>query len=110
MIDERGQATVELVGLLPLLLAVGFAVFSVLGAGAASEAAGAAAEAGAIALLQDRDPAAAARASLSGWPRRDIDIGVRDGAVTVRVVPHGPLPALDERLAATTTVHTGRAR
>jgi hypothetical protein len=107
--SERGQATVELVGLLPLLLAVGFGVFSALGAGAASEAAGAAAEAGAVALLQGRDAEAAARASLAGWPRRDTRVEVGRRAVTVRVAPHGPLPALDERLAATTTAHAGEA-
>jgi len=107
MNGERGQATVELVGLLPLLLAVGFAAFSVLSAGAASEAAGAAAEAGAIALLQGRDAEAAARASLAGRAPRDTTITIRDRAVTVHIVPRGLVRALDDRLAATTTAHAG---
>ena len=64
-----GQSTVEVIGLLPLLLAVGLGVFALLSAGAAREAAGGAAEAGAVALLQGRDARAAARAALPGWPR-----------------------------------------
>jgi Flp pilus assembly protein TadG len=103
----RGQAAVELVGLLPLLLAAGLGAFSLLGAGAAEEAAGVAAEAGAVALLQDRDPAAAARAALAGWPRADTRIRVAGRRVSVRVAPHGPLGALDDQLAATVTANAG---
>ena len=66
----RGQSTVEVVGLLPLLLAAGLAVFCVLSAGRAEEAAGNAAEAGAVALLQGREPRAAARAALAGLAGR----------------------------------------
>src|SRR5215207_7000394 len=75
----RGQSTVEVVGLLPLLLAVGLAVFSLLHAGRAEEAAGNAAEAGAVALLQGREPRAAARAALAGWPERRARIEVGGG-------------------------------
>jgi Flp pilus assembly protein TadG len=105
--SERGQASVELVALLPLLLAAGLGVFSLLGAGAAAEAAGAAAEAGAIALVQGRDAEGAARAALDGWPRPDTRIRVSGRRVTVRVAPAGPLPALDDRLAATVTADAG---
>ena len=106
---EGGQASVELIGLLPLLLAAGLGAFSLLGAGAATEAAGAAAEAGAIALVQGRDAEAAARAALEGWPRRDTRIRVNGRRVTVRVTPHGPLNPLDERLAASVTADAGEA-
>lgn len=104
---ERGQASVELVALLPLLLAAGFGVFSLLGAGAAAEAAGASAEAGAIALVQGRDAEAAARAALGGWPGADARIRVEGRRVTVRVTPRSPLPALDDRLAATVSAEAG---
>lgn len=104
---ERGQSSVELVGLLPLLLAAGLGVFSLLGAGAATEAAGGAAEAGAIALVQGRDAEAAARAALEGWPRPDTRIRVRGRRVSVRVEPHGPLEVLDEQLAATASADAG---
>ncbi len=69
---ESGQATVELVALLPLAVAAGLAGATILAAQSAAEHAGHAAHAGAIALLQDRDPRAAARDSLpAGHPRRD---------------------------------------
>jgi Flp pilus assembly protein TadG len=97
-----GQSTVEVVGLLPLLLAVGLGVFALLSAGAAREAAGAAAEAGAVALLQGRDAKSAARAALPGWSR--IRISVAGRRVTVSVTPSGPLGA---RLRATASADAG---
>ena len=67
--------------LLPLLLAVGLAVLSLLQRRrSAEQAAGGAAEAGAVALLQGRDPRAAARAALAGWPARRAAIAVRGPA------------------------------
>jgi hypothetical protein len=101
-----GQATVEVIGLLPLLLAVGLAAFSLLSAGAAREAAGGAAEAGAVALLQGRDGAAAARAALSGWPRHRTRIALSGRRVTVRVTPRGPLGS---QLRAKATADAGPA-
>ena len=71
----RGQASVELVALLPLAALVALAIGQLLAAGAARELAGNAAEAGAAALLQGGDPAAAARAALAGLVAR-----ARDGA------------------------------
>jgi hypothetical protein len=102
----RGQAPVEVIGLLPLLLAVGLAAFSLLSAGAAREAAGGAAEAGAVAVLQGRDGAAAARAALSDWPPRRTKITLSGRRVTVRVTPRGPLGA---HLRATSTAYAGPA-
>jgi hypothetical protein len=89
----RGQSTVEAVALLPLLLGVGLAVLSLLNAGRAQEAAGSAAEAGAVALLQGREPRAAARAALAGWPARRAQVHVSGRRVTVRVTPAGPFGA-----------------
>ena len=72
-----GQSTVEVIGLLPLLLAVGLGVFAFLSAGAAREAASGAAEAGAVALLRAATPvppheppcpAGRAAARASPWP------------------------------------------
>jgi hypothetical protein len=67
---ERGQAAVELAGLLPLLAVIALAAYAMLAGLSAGEQAGVAAEAGAIALLQDRDPAAAAREALPDDVRR----------------------------------------
>jgi len=102
--SARGQSTVEVVGLVPLLLAVGLAVFSLLSAGRAEEVAGGAAEAGAVALLQGREPAAAARAALAGWPPKRARIRVSGRRVTVRVTPAGPFGA---RLRASATADAG---
>jgi Flp pilus assembly protein TadG len=104
MTRADGQSTVEVVGLLPLLLAVGLGVFSLLGAGAAREAANGAAEAGAVALVQGRDGGAAARAALRGWPSRHARVTLAGRRVTVRVTPRGPLGA---RLRATATADAG---
>src|SRR4051812_50069686 len=60
--DSRGQATVETVAMLPLLVLVALTVGQVLAAHAAATLAAGAAEAGAVAPLQDRDPLGAARA------------------------------------------------
>ena len=91
--SSGGQSSVELVGLVPLLLAVGLGVSAFLGAGAAEHAAGGAAEAGAVALLQGRDAETAARRALTDWPRRRTSIAVHGRRVTVRVTPRGPLGA-----------------
>jgi hypothetical protein len=103
----RGQSTVEVVALLPLLLAVGLAVLSLLGAGRAQEAAGNAAEAGAVALLQGREPKAAVRAALVGWPARRVRVRVVGRRVSVRVTPAGPLGA---RLRANARADAGPPR
>jgi Flp pilus assembly protein TadG len=102
-----GQSTVEAVALLPVLLAVGLAVLSLLGAGRAEEAAGNAAEAGAVALLQGREPRAAARAALGGWPARRTQVRIAGRRVTVRVTPRGPFGT---RLRATATADAGALR
>ena len=104
MRSESGQSTVELIGLLPLLLAVGLGVLSLLSAGAAEQAAGGAAEAGAVALLQGRDARTAARAALDDWPERRTRVVVHGRRVTVRVTPRGPLGS---RLTAEVSADAG---
>ncbi len=105
--SARGQSTVEVVGLLPLLLAAGVAVLSLLSAGRAEEVAGGAAEAGAVALLQGRDARTAARAALAGWPAERARVSVAGRRVTVRVTPAGPFGA---RLRASATADAGPSR
>jgi len=104
---EAGQATVELVALLPLALLVGFTLFCVLAAASSDELAGQAAEAAAIALVQNREPRAAARAALPGGRREDARVTVAGRRVTVRVRPRLPLAALERRLTATASAHAG---
>ncbi len=105
MRGEEGQATVELIALLPLLLIAAFAGAVVLAAHAAGEQAGQAAEAGAIALLQGGDPRAAARHALPEHVRARIAVNGR--RVTVSVRPDLPLGSLERRLTAGATAEAG---
>jgi len=102
---ERGQATVELAALLPLLVVVALAAYAMLAGLSAGEQAGVAAEAGAIAVLQDRDAAAAARAALPADVRGAAVVRVRDRRITVTVRPRVPLVA--RLLHARVIAHAG---
>jgi hypothetical protein len=102
---ESGQATVELVGLMPLVAAVAIAGFTAVAALTAHEQAGIAAEAGAVALLQDSDARAAARAALPTGVDQHAEIHLRGRRVTVTVRPRVPL--LAHHLEATVTTHAG---
>ncbi len=104
--DPRGQATVELLGLIPVVVAVGVAVFCVLAAGRARELAAHAAGAGAVALLQDGDPTAAARSAV-GRTAGSVRVSVRGRVVTVRVKPRLPVPGLEAMFPATRSADAG---
>jgi hypothetical protein len=95
---ERGQATLELLGLLPLLLAVALAAAQLLAVGYSSVLAGNAAEAAALALAGGGDPRAGARAALPGWSRAHARVSVAGGEVRVRLRPPTLLRSLAERL------------
>jgi hypothetical protein len=85
---ERGQATVEVVAVLPLLALVGFAVWQAAVAGQAIWLAGAAARAAARAEALGADPAAAARGALPPRLEDGVRVRTRDGGgvtVTVRI-------------------------
>jgi Flp pilus assembly protein TadG len=106
---ERGQATIEVVALLPMLMAAGLLVMQLLIAGATAEYAGEAAEAGAVAILQDHDPSAAARAAIPSWTGRNVHVRVQGRRVEVRLRPRALLPALGDVLATTADAHAGSA-
>lgn len=107
--DERGQATVELAVLAPLLVAVALAVAQLLAAGAASVLADHAAEAAAVALLQDADPVAAAHAALPGWSRGRVRVKVEGRHVRVRLRPPAPIARLGQMLEASRDADAGPA-
>jgi nitrogen fixation protein FixH len=106
---ERGQASVELVALAPLVVAVVLAVAQVLAAGAARELAGHAAEAGAVALLQGADAGAAARHAVPGWSRGRLRVRVEQRRVRVRLRPRAFVPGLAGLLEATGAADAGPA-
>lgn len=106
---ERGQATVELVALLPLALIVALVLAQALAAGRARELAGHAAEAAAVALVEGADPQAAARDALPGAAREKLRIRVRGREVTVRLQPPTLMPFLAGRLTARASADAGPA-
>jgi hypothetical protein len=102
-----GQASVEVVALLPLAALIALAIGQLLAAGAARELAGNAAEAGAAALLQGGDPAAAARAALPGWSRERAGVQVAGRRVDVHVRPRVVFPVLAALLEASASADAG---
>jgi hypothetical protein len=104
---DAGQAAVELVALLPLVVAVALGVLQALAAGIAPELAAHAAQSGAVAIAEGRDGAAAARAALPGWARGRVAVEVRGTRVRVRVMPPSLLPGLAQWLAATAAADAG---
>jgi hypothetical protein len=107
---EAGQSTLEVVALLPTLALAALTILQLLVAGATAEYAGHAAEAGAVAILQDHDPAAAARSSLPGWTGRHVAVTVRGRLVHVRLRPRGLLPFVADALTSTAEARAGAAR
>jgi hypothetical protein len=101
--DERGQASIELLCLLPLLLAVALAAAQMLAVGYASVLAGNAAEAGALTLAGGGDPRAGVRAALPGWSRARARVDVSGGEVRVRLRPPALLRPLAEELEVSAT-------
>jgi hypothetical protein len=100
-LGERGQASVELLGVLPLLVVLGLAALQLLAVGYASVLAGNAAEAGALALAGGSgaaDARAGVREALPGWSRAHTRVSVAGGRVTVRLRPPSLLDALADRL------------
>jgi hypothetical protein len=98
---------VELLGVLPLLVVLVLAAAEGLAAGAARSAASGGAEAGAMAILQGGDPAAAARAAAPGWSHARLAVRVSGRAVTVRATPPALLPWLPRLLSSTATASAG---
>jgi hypothetical protein len=102
---QSGQASVELVALMPVLALVGMLLWQAAVAGQAVWLAGSAARAAARARAVGADPLPAARGALT--PRLRSDVRVRslaDGAVAVRI----GIPAVLGRGDLTTV--TARAR
>jgi hypothetical protein len=105
--DQRGQATIETVFVLPLLVTVALAIGHVLSAGVAHELAGHAAEAGAIAALRGGDAKEAVAAALPEWARDRTEVQVDERRVRVRLEPLAVAAAVADRLASTATADAG---
>lgn len=96
-----GQATVEAIALVPVIVAMGLAILQLLAVGYASVLAGNAAEAGALALAAGNDARDGARQALPGWSRARARVEVDGGRVAVHLRPPSPLKALADGLEVT---------
>lgn len=97
--DDRGQASVELLAGIPALLLAGLLALQLLAVGYSVTLADGAAEAGALALAADKPARPAVRDALPGWADKRVAIDVRGGRVGVELRPPSPLRGLSERLA-----------
>jgi hypothetical protein len=100
---ESGQATIEAVAAIPLLLLAGAVALQLLLAGYALILADGAAEAGALALAAGRPAKPAAGNALPGWAEEDVEVAVRGGEVAVRLRAPSPLPGLAGALVVTSS-------
>jgi hypothetical protein len=103
----RGQASIELLGALPLLLVAALGAAQLLAAGLCREYAAQSARAGAVALIQGGDPREAARDAVPGWSSRRVQVTVDGRQVTVRVLPRAALPGLTGLLVAEAVADAG---
>ena len=104
--EQRGQATVEVLGAVPVLLVLGLVCFQLLAVGYAAVLAGNAAEAGALAAAGGSDARGAAKAAVPGWQRARMKVDVEGQRVSVRMRPPSPLDSVEDALevAASATV------
>lgn len=100
---ELGQASVELIAGLPLLVATALLCLQLLAAGYASTLADGAVEAGALALVAERPIEAAVHGALPGWAEERVELDRDRGQVTVRLRPPVLLPGLSRALEVSST-------
>lgn len=98
---ERGQASVELIAAVPVVLLVGLVALQLLAVGYAAVLAGNAAEAGALVLAAGGEPQEGARAALPGWSHARARVSADADSVRVRLRPPSPLPAVSRRFEVT---------
>jgi hypothetical protein len=104
----RGQATVEVVSMLPVVAVIAFAVLQLLAAGLAAELADHAAEAGAVAILEGSDPHDAARKAIPGWSGAHVDVAIHGKTVRVRVRPPAVMRGIGDLLTSTAEAKAAR--
>jgi hypothetical protein len=105
---ERGQASVELIAGIPLLMLAGLVALQLLAAGYSLTLADGAAEAGAMALAAGKPAAPAVRQALPGWADGRSDVEVDGGRLTVRLEPPSPVSSLARRLEVSSSVWVRR--
>jgi hypothetical protein len=98
MRSVRGQASVEMLGAVPVVLLLGLVFLQLLAVGYAAVLAGNAAESAALAVAGGGRAVEAARAAVPGWSRAHMRVAVTGGHVEVRMQPPAALGALARQL------------
>jgi hypothetical protein len=105
---ERGQASVELVGGMALLVLAALACLQLLVAGYSLSLVDGAVEAGALALAAGEEPEPAVRAALPGWARDRAEVEIQGGRVALRLRPPAALPAIARALEVSSSAWVRR--
>ncbi len=95
---EQGQASIELIAGIPVLLMAGAIAFQLLLAGYALSLADGASEAGAVAAAAGSDPRHASREALPDWARARSQVEVSGGRVQVSIATPAAVPAVSRLL------------
>jgi hypothetical protein len=103
--DEAGQAQIELVASLPLLIAVAAVALQLMAVGHAQSLADGSAEAAALAVAAGRGSNAsdAARAALPDWAEDRSRVDVENGSVAVALRPPTLIPGAGRLLEVRST-------
>lgn len=108
-LPQSGQATVELLAGIPVLIVAGLAALQLMIAAYTLHLADGAAEAGALAAAAGLEAEPAARAALPGWAEDRVKVQSAGGRVQVVVRPPAPTAAIAEALEVSSSawVHVG---
>jgi hypothetical protein len=107
-VDERGQASIEMLGAIPAIVLAAVVCLQLLATGYSLTLADGAAEAGAIALASDLPAEPAVESALPGWTDDRVEIEVEGGRLTVRLRPPSPLAAVERALEVSSTAWVRR--
>jgi hypothetical protein len=107
-VDERGQASVEMLAAVPAIVLAALVSLQLLATGYSLTLADGAAEAGAIALASDLPAEPAIEAALPGWTDDRVEVEVEGGRLTVRLRPPSPLATVGRALEVSSTAWVRR--
>jgi hypothetical protein len=96
---QQGQASIELIAGVPVLLMAGAIALQLLLAGYSLSLADGASEAGAAAAAAGKDPKEASHNALPSWALGRSRVEVSGGRVEVRIAPPAAVPAVSRLLA-----------
>ncbi len=97
--SDRGQASIEAVFGMAILLLAALLCFQLLATGYTATVVDGAAQAGAVALVRGRPVEGAVRRALPGWARSRVSVSRVGETVRVRVRPPSLFDSISEKLA-----------